>query len=150
MSLTVSLPGDWLSNIGNRRAVSGTITFDSSYATGGLSLTPANIGLGQIERIQFNNDSGYVCAYDYTAQKVLVYQAGANLPSVKVTGGQAAGPGLQITPDSAAGVLGKTTATDRTIPGATFGLIAGAASANEVAATTNLSTLVVEFWAEGR
>lgn len=149
MSLTVGLTGDWLSNIGNRRAVEGTITFDSSYATGGLSLTPANIGLGVLKRIQFNNDSGYVCAYDYTAQKVLVYQAGANLPSVKVTGGQVAGEALQITPDTNSGVLGKVAATDRTIPGATFGLVAGAASANEVAATTNLSTLVVEFWAEG-
>lgn len=149
MALTVSLTGDWLSNLGNRKATSGTITFDASYTTGGLSLTAANIGLGTIERIEFNSDSGYTFAYNYSTKKVLVYVDGGNLPNVKVTGGQAAGPGLQITPDSAAGVLGKTTATDRTIPGATFGLVAVASSQVEVAATTNLSTLVVEFWAVG-
>lgn len=150
MALTVTLSGDWLESLGSRRGVAAKITFDSSYQTGGMSLTPANIGLGVIGRIFFNPDSGYICSYDYTNQKVQVWVDGGNLPTVTVTGGQAAGPGLQITPDSNAGVLGKTTATTRTIPGATFGLTAVPSSMVEVAASTNLSTLTVEFWAEGR
>lgn len=149
MALTVSLTGDWLSSLGNRKAASGKITFDSSYTTGGLSLTAANVGLSSIERIEFNSDSGYTMAYDYTNKKVQVFVDGGNLPTVTVTGGQAAGPALQITPDSAAGVLGKTTATNRVIPGATFGLTAVPSAQLEVAATTNLSTLAVEFWAVG-
>ncbi len=150
MGLTVTLAGDWLSNIGNRRAIEGTITFDSSYPTGGESLTAANIGLGVLKRIQFNPVSGYILTYDYANQKVLVYAAGgAALPSVVVTGGQSAGEALQITPDSNSGVLGKVAATTRTIPGATFGLVASGGAAGEVANLTNLSTLVVEFWAEG-
>ena len=150
MALTVALTGDWLESIGSKRAVNGKITFDASYTTGGLSLLPAQIGLGVIDRIEFNQVGGFVVSYDYTAQKVKAFVDGANLPTVKVTGGQAAGPALQITPDSAAGVLGKTTATDRTIPGATFGLTAVPAAMAEVAATTNLATLVVEFRAYGR
>lgn len=39
-----------------------------------------------------------------------------------VVGGQAAGTALQFTPDTDAGVFGKTAATTRTIPGRTFGI----------------------------
>lgn len=150
MALTISLPGDWLESIGSKRAVNGTITFDASYTTGGLSLLPAQIGLGVIDRIEFNQVGGFIIAYDYAAKKAKVFVDGSNLPTVKVTGAQAAGPALQITPDNNAGVLGKTTATDRTIPGATFGLTAVPAASSEAAATTNLSTLTVEFRAYGR
>lgn len=150
MSATITLSGDWLESVGSKRAVNFSITGDSSYPTGGYSLTAANVGLGVVDFWEFDNASGYIVAYNATTSKLLFYVDGANLPNVKVTGGQAAGPGLQITPDSAAGVLGKTTATDRTIPGATFGLIGVPASLVEVAATTNLSTVTIHGRATGR
>lgn len=81
MALTVSLTGDWLESVGSKRAVNGKITFDSSYATGGETLTPANIGLGVIDRIEFNQgEDGYVFKYDYTNQKVLVYRSAGFTP----------------------------------------------------------------------
>jgi hypothetical protein len=150
MALTVSLPGDWLINIGNRRQTVGTITFDSNYQTGGMSLTAPNVGLGILDFINFNEVSGFAFEYVASTQKVKVYVDGGNLPTVTVVGGQGATSGLQISPDSNAGVLGKTQATTRTIPGGTFGLVAVPAQMVEVAGGTNLSTLVAGFQATGR
>ena len=137
MALTVSLSGDWLSSFGNKRASSGTITFDSSYATGGESLTPANIGLGRIERITFNHgEDGYVFKYDYTNQKVLVYRTATLTPAGTVAAPTFTGSALAthvhdvLVKGSAAGgidepigvegtdTLAKDAATDRTIVGA--------------------------------
>jgi hypothetical protein len=55
---------------------SGTLTFDSSYPTGGEAITAANVGMNRaIDRIHFNAASGYVFEYDKTNQKVLAYYA---------------------------------------------------------------------------
>lgn len=148
MAATITLTGDWLESVGSKRAVNFTITGDASYPTGGYTVTAANVGLGVVDFWEFGNTSGYIL--EYVGGKVKFYVDGGNLPTVTVTGGQAAGPGLQITPDSAAGVLGKTTATSRTIPGATFGLTAVPANMVEVPATTNLSAVVVPGRATGR
>jgi len=150
MSLTVSLTGDWLESLGSKRAVNFSITGDASYTTGGYAFTPANIGLGVIDFVEFDNASGNVAFYNASTGKIQFFVDGGNLPSVTVTGGQAAGPALQITPDSNAGVLGKTAATTRTIPGATFGLTAVPSSLVEVGATTNLSAVTVHGRAYGR
>lgn len=77
MALTVTLSGDWMESIGNKRAVRATIAFDSSYPTGGESLTAANLGLGTIEYIRIDPKAGYVFEYDYTNKKVLAYRSGA-------------------------------------------------------------------------
>lgn len=137
MALTVSLSGDWLSSFGNKRASSGTITFDSSYATGGESLTPANIGLGTIERITFNHgEDGYVFKYDYTNQKVMAYRTATLTPTGTISAPTFTGSALAahahniLVKGSAAGgidepigvegtdTLAKDAATDRTILGA--------------------------------
>ena len=82
MALTVSLTGDWMASSGSQRATSGTITFDSSYATGGESLTAANVGLGTISFIEFNQgSSGYTFAYDYSTNKVKVYHSAGFTPA---------------------------------------------------------------------
>lgn len=74
MGLTVSLTGDWLISVGNRKESVGTITFDSAYVSGGESLTAANVGLQKIEHISFNQgEDGYVFEYDYTNSKVKAY-----------------------------------------------------------------------------
>lgn len=74
MALTVTLAGDWLSSLGNKKASTGTITFDSSYASGGESLTPAMVGLQKIDFISLNQgEDGYVFHYDAANQKVIAY-----------------------------------------------------------------------------
>jgi len=63
----------------------GTITFDSSYPTGGESLTVSNVGLSsKIEFIAVTDASGYNFQYDYTNNKVLAYwpNSDATAPSV--------------------------------------------------------------------
>lgn len=52
-----------------------TVTFDSSYPTGGESFTPANVGLASFTAVFFSPDSSpaYQFAYDYTNQKILVF-----------------------------------------------------------------------------
>jgi hypothetical protein len=101
MALSVSLTGDWLSSLGNRRSSQGVITFDSSYATGGEALTPANVGLGTIDRIDFNQgEDGYVLRYDYTNEKVLVYRSAAYSPVF--TGTAPTGTALAVVDDDSA------------------------------------------------
>lgn len=90
---SVTLAGDWMISVGNRREVIGLFNFDSSYPTGGESLTAASIGLGVLDFISFDQgQGGYVFDYDYANSKILVYQqtdpaavGGANIPLVEVT-----------------------------------------------------------------
>lgn len=49
------------------------IDFDSSYPTGGESLTPGNVGLVGIDFCVITAKSGYVFEYDYTNQKLMAY-----------------------------------------------------------------------------
>jgi len=52
------------------------ITFDSSYPTGGESMTAADIGFSKIEFITFaGGDGGYVFDYDFANSKVIVYRS---------------------------------------------------------------------------
>jgi hypothetical protein len=60
----------------NRKIVYGTVVLDSSYATGGESITPASLGLGQIDFITFTNASGYRYEFDYTNNKIMSYTSG--------------------------------------------------------------------------
>jgi len=51
----------------------GTVTLDSSYATGGESLVPGDVGLStKIEFIEASPADGYVFEYDYSNEKVIV------------------------------------------------------------------------------
>lgn len=61
MALTVSLTGDWLKSSGNQKAVEGTITFDSSYLTGGEVITAAMVGLGSLDSLMLDQgEDGYI------------------------------------------------------------------------------------------
>ena len=163
MGLTVTLAGDWLSSIGNKRAVNGTITFDSSYPTGGESLTPANIGLGVIDSITFNHgEDGYVFKYDFTNQKVMAYSAtpGGTIskPTFTVEASGSIGSNMEIglsadaasaTVEGGSGISAARTLTTTSPVGVpTFS--GTQAALTEVAAATNLSSVIVEFMATGR
>jgi hypothetical protein len=65
---------------GSMIRTSGLIAFDSSYPTGGESLTAANMGLNTLESVTIHPKNGFTFDYDYTNFKVLVYySAGTNL-----------------------------------------------------------------------
>lgn len=61
------------------RGVSATVAFDDSYATGGESLTPGDLGIGEfvgpIEITQ--GEDGYVFKWDSANEKIVVYRIGA-------------------------------------------------------------------------
>ena len=61
---------------GNRKFVTATITFDSSYATGGEPLIIADLGLSRIDYITVSSGNGYHGAWDgsLTAPKILAYR----------------------------------------------------------------------------
>lgn len=75
MALTFTLSGDWSSVEGPRRKSRGTIAFDSSYATGGESFTPANVGLRVIEQLVVEPTNGYYFEYDISGQLLKVFKA---------------------------------------------------------------------------
>lgn len=58
---------------GNKRVVRALVTFDSSYPTGGESVTAANLQMQSIEMMIVAPRSGYVFDYNYDASKVLAY-----------------------------------------------------------------------------
>jgi len=71
-------------DVSSKRLHRGTITFDSSYPTGGESLTPSEVNLHTIERISFEPVAftvdtlvvTLVADYDYTNKKVRVFEQG--------------------------------------------------------------------------
>ena len=118
---------------GHQNIVTGTIAFDSSYPTGGESLTAADLGLRTVDLMLFQqSDIGFTFSYDYTNSKVKVY-----------TQGYAHGTGGAVTVDDYPITAG---------PGVTSGISvslttgAGAATGNlgplvETLSTDNLSTV---------
>lgn len=61
-------------SIGNKKMVRGKIAFDSSYPTGGEPFTPNNMGLSIVENFfVVSNEGGYAFDYDYSNQKLKVF-----------------------------------------------------------------------------
>lgn len=132
-----------------------SILLDNSYPAGGYPFNAGMIKLGAIEYIApfvaYKSDFSAVVLgiYDSANGKLRFYNAGGSAASVgtlKITGGQAAGIGLQVDVDSDSGVLGKTTAGDITI--ATT--IGGLGSLEEVATGADLSTYTAVGLAFGK
>jgi hypothetical protein len=80
MALTITLDARPFDNISTHRVVFGTITFDSSYPTGGEALTGSDLkNLGsEIEKILFEPASNTTpiikhLKYDYVNRKVLAF-----------------------------------------------------------------------------
>ncbi len=99
MALTITRTGDWLGNAGNETTATVTIAFDSSYDSGGESLTPANLGLGVITHVTIEPKGGYVFEYDYTNKKVIVYveeAVAAGGPLVEASGDLATLTGVKV------------------------------------------------------
>lgn len=64
---------------GNKRVKVRTVTLDSSYATGGYSLTPSSVGLHSIDTVQggvavsADGTSARTVAYNHSTQKLQVF-----------------------------------------------------------------------------
>jgi len=61
---------------GTRKEVFGVITFDSSYPTGGESVTLAQLGLNRLDWLELNAGIGYLPTWDGSTSdpKVLLYR----------------------------------------------------------------------------
>lgn len=99
------------------------LTIDvTSYTTAGEDLSASKLGTPKDPLIvlpvftEFNLGA----RWDKTNNKLLLfYPLAQHAHDLLVTGGQAAGAALQIEPDSAAAVLGKQAATNRTLAAGT-------------------------------
>lgn len=61
--------------IRNKRFVTATCTFDSSYPTGGEPLTPADLGLNTIDYLAANTDGSNAFVWDKANNKLKAYTA---------------------------------------------------------------------------
>lgn len=65
-------------SLGNAEGVVVDVDFDSSYPTGGESLTASDLGFqhaSDIKLVLASPDGGYIFQYDYTNKKLLAYYA---------------------------------------------------------------------------
>ena len=91
MALTVAkVTGQQDFVAGNRKHKVRTITFDSSYPTGGESLTAADLGLKSITEIRPHgsfraaaNTSAIEVSFDYTNAKLIAFWGNAGTASVQ-------------------------------------------------------------------
>lgn len=60
---------------GNRRFVTADVTFDSSYATGGESISLSSLGLTRLDFMWVSPDDGYVAQWNgsLTAPKIKLF-----------------------------------------------------------------------------
>lgn len=87
MALTLSKVSQGAYKVANKRVRTYDVTFDSSYATGGLSLTPAQVdcrsilGARQIGRAG-GATTAAVVQYDPTNQKLQAYVSNGASPAL--------------------------------------------------------------------
>lgn len=91
MASTISLTGDWLVSLGNRRMSKGTGNLGNPYAAGGIAITPNQVGLGQIDEMIIFPAGGYVFEYVPSTGKIKAYDqtdpanaGGADIPLAEV------------------------------------------------------------------
>lgn len=82
MALTWTLDSDGRQLIGKQRSVAGSVTFDSSYPTGGEAFTAADLGLTFLSSFEVEIDAtaGYVPVWNRstTAPKLMAFYGDNN------------------------------------------------------------------------
>ena len=137
MALTISITRR--NTMGHQHVVSGTIAFDSSYATGGEAMAPSALGLSTIDLMLVESTKGLTYEYDYTNSKLKAYAQGALVG----TAGSATMDDFPVT--AGPGVTGSTSLSLASGSGTvTWGTL------KEVPSTNDLSTITgVRFVAIG-
>lgn len=77
MAITKTLIDQGVS--GNRRFVVYDITFDGNYQTGGLSLTPTDLGLSVVTSLVTSSPGGKTAEYDQTNRKLKLHSGGSEV-----------------------------------------------------------------------
>lgn len=147
MASTITLAGDWMVSLGNKRQTSGTGNL-GTYATSGVAVTANQVGLGVVDAIVIDPAGGYVFDYVKSTGKVLAYVGGgataAHTHDLLIIGGRIASTTNDIA-HYATDILGKEAATNATIAGADSatkgGVVAAAASGTAGTEVTNATSL---------
>lgn len=71
----LTLSGLTRESSGSENKVYGSLAFDSSYPTGGESLSLGSLPLRTVSNVIIEPSAGYVFTYDYTNNKILAYRA---------------------------------------------------------------------------
>lgn len=100
MAITITNPGssaDVPGVSGNIKYVIKDITFDDSYPTGGEGLSATQLGLEEVYIVLISQKSdGYVVQYDYSNEKLEIYEAGADGAALDELGDTADASGIGI------------------------------------------------------
>lgn len=61
---------------GNRKMTTATVTFDSSYATGGEAIAASDLGLNRLDYLVVDAGAGYLAKWDgsTSSPKILLYR----------------------------------------------------------------------------
>lgn len=167
MSSTISLTGDWLVSIGNIRQTRGTGNL-GVYATNGVAVSAAQVGLGVITSLLINPAGGYTFTYDPSTGKVLAYAASSgsftatgtnSKPTFTVEASGAIGTDMEVglsadansaTFEGGTGISAQRVLTTTSPVGTpTFTGDAVAVDVAEVDNSTNLSGVTFSFVAQG-
>lgn len=73
MASTITLAGDWMQSVGNVRQTIGTGNLGNPYASGGIAVSAAQVGLGVILDLDVQPAGGYVFEYVKSTGKVKAY-----------------------------------------------------------------------------
>lgn len=159
MASTITLSGDWMISLGNRRETSGTGNL-GTYATNGIAVTPAQLGLGTIYSFVIDPAGGYIFEYVASTGKVKAYTPGgitAHTHDLFFNNAEVA-DGATTRVNIGSNLLGANTGADVTVTGVADttghgGIVqAGAVAAavgSEVANSTNLSGVTFNWRAIG-
>ena len=79
-----------MQRVGRQSVRTGTLSFDSSYPTGGESFPAASTTLSTIRFVELNDCGGYICEYNYTSSTIRVYQASEHTHAVTLDTGASA------------------------------------------------------------
>lgn len=79
MALTVAINRSGNHYLGSMRMVVASIDLDSSYSSGGYTLTPSMLGLVTIIDFSTRNRAGVAFEYDYDNQKLKAFVPGVSV-----------------------------------------------------------------------
>jgi hypothetical protein len=155
----MTLAGDWMVSLGNRRQTSGTGNI-GTYVTNGIAVAAAQVGLGVLQSLVVDPAGGYTFEWVASTGKIKAYLGSGALAAhthdLKIIGGQAAAS-TAATAYYATDIFGKEAVTNKTIAGADSatkgGVVAvsagSAAIGTEVTSTTALAGVTFNWRAVG-